>query len=362
MRMKAYVATSKGASLQEQTLMLDEPKHNEVLVKIKATGICHTDAVARDLGLQPFPAVLGHEGAGIVEEVGSGITNIKQGDHVVLSCSYCGHCKNCLAGHPAACLHFAELNNSGINYDGSHRIHDLNNNNISTFFGQSSFAEYAVVDEHNITKVDKDIDLSLVAPIGCGIQTGAGTVLNRLKPEPNQSLAVFGTGAVGLAAVMAAKLCGVGTIIAIDANDARLALARKIGATHTINGRVEDTAKTVKAITKDGADYTIDTAGVSSVTKEAISTLSTFGTAALLGATADVTLNVMGDLIPLSKKVEGIVEGDVIPQLFIPMIIDEYKKGNFPLDQLVKRYKFSDINTAFRASAKGEAIKPVLVW
>ncbi|WP_288646300.1 NAD(P)-dependent alcohol dehydrogenase [uncultured Pediococcus sp.] len=360
MKITTAVTQQQGAKLTIEPAKLDEPKANEVLVEIKASGICHTDAAGRDFATTPYPVALGHEGAGIVKEVGSSVTTVKPGDHVVLSFSYCGHCENCLTGHPANCIHLNELNFGGHNFDGTHRIHSEDGKDISTFFGQSSFSTYSVVDEHGVTKVPSDIDINLLGPLGCGFQTGAGTVLNYLKPEFGSSIAIFGTGAVGLSAMMAAKIIGMDHIIAIDIHDNRLELAKELGATETINSQKHNPEEVIKALLKAGVEYSIDTTGVPAVIKQAVHVLKPSGTCALLGMAGDVTFNIQEEVMGESKRVVGVIEGDAIPQLFIPKLVNYYKKGLFPFDRLVKYYKFTDINQAFEDSADGSVIKPIV--
>ncbi len=196
MKIKAAVTPGQGKDFIIEEIDLAAPKTNEVLVKIVATGVCHTDAVARDADIAPLPAVLGHEGSGIIEEVGEGVTRLKKGDHVVLSFAHCGHCENYLTGHPTVCETFNDLNFWGMNDDYSHRLLK-DGKPLSTFIGQSSFGTFAVAHERNVVKVDKDVDLALLGPFGCGIQTGAGTVLNSIKPEFGSTIAIYGAGAVG---------------------------------------------------------------------------------------------------------------------------------------------------------------------
>ncbi len=360
MKITTAVAQQQGAKLTVESAVLDSPKANEVLVEIKASGICHTDAAGRDFATTPYPVALGHEGAGIVKEVGSSVITVKPGDHVVLSFSYCGHCENCLTGHPANCIHLNELNFGGHNFDGTHRIHSEDGKDISTFFGQSSFSTYSVVDEHGVTKVPSDVDISLFGPLGCGFQTGAGTVLNYLKPEFGSSIAIFGTGAVGLSAMMAAKIIGMDHIIAIDIHDNRLELAKKLGATETINSQKHNPEEVIKALLKAGIEYSIDTTGVPTVIKQAVHVLKPSGICALLGMDGDVTFNIQEEVMGESKRVVGVIEGDAIPQLFIPKLVNYYKKGLFPFDRLVKYYQLADINQAFEDSADGSVIKPIV--
>lgn len=360
MQIKGAVIHEKGQDFTIEELELSEPKQNEVLVKVVAAGVCHTDAVARDQMIPvPLPAVLGHEGAGIIEKVGSGVQTVKPGDHVVLSFSSCGHCENCLTGHPASCIYLTEFNFGGRMPDGTHRIHQ-GDQEMSTFFGQSSFGTYAVANERNVVKVDQDVDLNLLGPLGCGIQTGAGTVINKLQPEFGSTLAVFGCGAVGLSAIMAAKIIGCSKIIAIDVHDSRLELAKELGATHVINGSEVDTVEEVRKVTNGGTNYAVETTGVSPVVVQSVQSLRSLGTVAVVGATGEVTLNVQLDLLNEGRSIVSVVEGDSIPQLFIPKLIEYFKKGQFPFDKLVKFYNLEEINQAFADSKKGSTIKPIL--
>lgn len=361
--MKIKAATlykAKGDFIFEE-VELQEPKANEVLIKIVASGVCHTDSVVREQFIPvPLPAVLGHEGAGIVEKVGANVTTVQPGDHVVLSFSSCGHCENCLSGHPSSCEHLNDFNFGGIMNDGSKRIHK-HDIEFSTFFGQSSFATYAVSHERNVVKIDKDADLRLMAPLGCGIQTGSGTVLNKLRPEFGSTIAVYGAGAVGLSAIMAAKIVGCSTIIAIDIHDDRLELAKELGATHVINGSKVDTVAEVRSITGRGTHYAVDSTGVPAVTRQALNGLRSMGTLAVVGATGDLTINVQEELMGEGKSMIGVIEGDAVPQTFIPKLVQFYKEGKFPFDKLINFYQFEELEKAFEDSKTGKTIKPVVV-
>lgn len=359
MKIKAAVTHGLGENFKLEEVELTEPKEDEVLVKIVASGVCHTDAVARDLGLTPFPVVLGHEGSGIVEKVGSAVKTIKTGDRVVLTFASCGHCENCLTGHSSVCLEFNTLNFGGSMGDGTKRI-SRDNRDVSTFFGQSSFATFAVVNERNVVAVDKDVDLALLGPLGCGIQTGSGTVLNRFKPAFGSSIAVYGSGAVGLSAVMAAKIAGFKNIIAVDIHDSRLALAKELGATHALNGSKVDVVNEIKDITKGGTQFAIETTGVPAVVKQSIHALRPLGQCAIVGITPEMTFDVHNDIMAEGKAVVGVIEGDTIPKVFIPQLVEYYKNGQFPLDKLVKFYNFEEINEAFEDSKNGVTVKPIL--
>ncbi|MGD6843689.1 NAD(P)-dependent alcohol dehydrogenase [Bacillus infantis] len=359
MKIKAAVTHGQGEDFKIEEVELAEPQANEVLIKIVASGVCHTDAVARDLGLTPYPVVLGHEGSGIVEKVGAGVKTIEPGDHVVLSFASCGHCENCLTGHPTVCTEFNDLNFGGKMEDETHRLHQ-HDHELSTFFGQSSFGTYAVANERNVVKVDKDVDLALLGPLGCGIQTGSGTVLNRLKPDFGTSIAVYGTGAVGLSGIMAAKITGCRHIIAIDIHESRLEKAKELGATHVINSKNEDVVERIKEITNGGVHYGLETTGVPVVVRQGLRALRPLGTLAIVGVTPEMEINVHEEIMAEGKTMVGVIEGDAVPQLFIPQLVDYYKNGMFPFDKLVEFYDFSDINQAFEDSKKGLAIKPIV--
>lgn len=359
MEIQAAVTHELGDDFKLESVQLAEPKLNEVRVRIVATGVCHTDVVARDLGIAPFPIVLGHEGAGIVDAIGAGVTDLQPGDHVVLSFAHCGNCGNCLTGHPTVCATFNELNFGGAMDDGSRRLAQ-GEQSLATFFGQSSFATYAIVNSAHAVKVDSEVDLALLGPLGCGIQTGAGTVLNRLKPTFASSIVIYGAGAVGLSAVMAAKIAGCQHIIAVDVHDSRLALAEELGASHILNGKTADVVAQIKAITGGGSHYGVETTGVPQVVKQSLNALRPLGTLAIVGITPEMNLDIHNDLMAEGKSMIGVIEGDSVPRVFIPQLIEYYKAGLFPFDKLVKFYDFEQINQAFVDSASGVTIKPIL--
>lgn len=359
MKIKAAVTRGQGQDFVMEEVDLATPKANEVLVKIVATGVCHTDAVARDEAIAPLPAVLGHEGSGIVESIGEGVTRFEKGDHVVLSFAHCGHCDNCLTGHPTVCDTFNDLNFGGINDDGTQRL-SKDGEALSTFFGQSSFGTFAISHERNVVKVDKDVDLALLGPLGCGIQTGAGTVLNRIKPEFGSTIAIYGAGAVGLSAVMAAKVAGCKTIIAVDVHDSRLELAKELGATHVFNGSEVDVVKEINELTNGGTTYAVETTGVPPVVRQSMHALRPLGVVAIVGVTPEMNIDVHNDLMAEGKTMMGVIEGDSVPNVFIPQLVEYYKNGQFPFDKLVKFYDFDAINEAFEDSKTGKTIKPIV--
>jgi aryl-alcohol dehydrogenase len=362
-KIRAAVAEAKGEPFQIQDLDLDEPRADEVLVRIVACGICQTDVHVWHQRLPtPLPVVLGHEGSGVVERVGPSVTSIKPGDHVVLSYQACGHCEPCLQAHYPYCDHAMEANFSGARLDGSIAVHRRAGSSAPAvrghFFGQSSFATYALTTERNTVKVPEDLPIELLAPLGCGLQTGAGAVLNTFRMTAGQTLAVFGVGAVGLAAIMAANAIAAGTIIAVDVNETRLTLARELGATHTINPKDKDAGEALRTITGRGVNYVFETSGRSEMLPHALKGLASLGQ---IGFVAPGPESVV-ELTRLSPggRVRFIIQGDAVPQLFIPELIRLYKSGRFPFDRLVRFYPFEKINDAFADSARGEVIKPVL--
>ena len=359
MKIQAAVTHAQGEGFSIEEVTLSGPKSNEVLVKIVATGVCHTDAVGRDLGVSPYPIVLGHEGSGVVQQIGENVTSLAEGDHVVMSFAHCGQCENCLTGHPTVCSRFNELNFGGRMDDNTCRLHQ-GDTDVHTFFGQSSFGTHIVAHERNVVKVDKDVDLALLGPLGCGIQTGAGTVLNRLKPEFGTSIAVYGCGAVGLSAIMAAKIAGCQQIFAVDVHDSRLELALELGATHAFNGKNVDVVKEIKEAAMGGTHYAVESTGVPPVVRQCLNALRPLGQAAIVGVTPEMNIDVHNDLMAEGKSMIGVIEGDSVPRVFIPKLVEFYKAGKFPFDKLIKFYSFDQINQAFEDSANGTTVKPIL--
>ena len=360
---KAAVVREKGGRFLIEQLQLDEPRHNELLIKIVATGVCHTDMVVRDQNYPvPLPMVLGHEGAGIVEKVGEDVTAFEVGDHVVLSYGSCGLCRNCEQGRPSYCVEFYDRNFKGARLDGSHCHHTHADEKVGgSFFSQSSFSSYALVTERNAVKIRKDVPLDIMGPLGCGIQTGAGAVINVLKPEPASSMVIFGAGAVGLAAALAAMAIGVTNIIMVDVNESRLAFAKELGVTHVINSRETDPVKAVKNLTGEGSDYSLECTGRPQVLRQAVDVLRVPGLCGLLGAApmgAEATLDV--NTLLFGRTVRGIIEGDSVPTVFIPQLIELWRAGRFPFDKLIEFFTLDDINEALEASESGRVFKPIV--
>ena len=358
------VVRRKGGPFEIEKLTLEDCRPDEVLVRVVATGMCHTDMVARDqLYDVPLPVVLGHEGAGVVEEIGSSVKKVKAGDHVVLTYMWCGHCKPCLRGDLTYCENFYPLNFGGAREDGSTATHETGGGKVHDhFFGQSSFGTFALVHERNVIRVPRDVPLELLGPLGCGIQTGAGAVINALKVTPGSSFAAFGGGAVGLSAVMGALVAGATKIIAADVVPSRLELAKELGATHTVNSREIDPVAAVREITGGGADFTLESSGRPAVLRQAIDALAIGGSCGIVGAPAlgtEASFDVNG-VMTSGKRIVGIVEGESKPDLFIPALVELYRQGRFPFDKLVKFYTLDQINQAAEDSEKGITIKPII--
>ena len=363
MKIKAAVAYERDAPFVIKEVYLDEPKDTEILVKMAGCGIRHADPFVKENGPTELPAVFGHEGSGVVERVGRAVTMVEPGDHVVF-CSYsCGICEFCLSGRPALCARADEVDFGGIYADGTKRLKDENGTELSCFFGQSSFATYVVADQRSAVRVSRYVDITMLGPLGCGFQTGAGSVLNVLNPVMGNTIAVFGCGSVGLAAVMAAKLSGCSAIIGIDTVQKKLDVAKELGATHIINGKDEsDLLSCLLDITKGrGLDFTFDTIGDESLLAVAIDSLRRGGTCGTVASTGNKIIGIkFVSLMGESKRLIGIVQGDSIPWLFIPKLIEFYKEGRFPFDKLIKYYDFEDINKAMEDAHHGLVIKPVL--
>ena len=361
--MKIKAAVTKGANSLYviEDVELDEPRGDEMLVEVVASGYCHTDELVRMQALPvPLPAVLGHEGCGVVVKAGADVTEFKAGDRVAFSFSSCGKCARCLEGMPTMCVSFAAINFGGAQADGTSRL-SQNGETLSTLFGQSSFAEYAVVNERSAVLVPDDVPLEITGPLGCGIQTGAGAVLNRLRPRPGSSIAVFGCGSVGLSAIMAARMLSCGMIIGVDRVSSRLDMALELGATHVVNTlKTPDAVEEIRKLTGFGAECSVDAAGNAAVTQMALRCTRPGSSTVVIGGGGDVTINVELDLMGPAKSLLGVVEGDSNPKLFIPELMDHYRAGRFPFDKLITYYDFADINTAMRDANEGKAIKAVL--
>ncbi len=366
MKIQAAVVWEAGAPLSIEEFDLDDPRADEILVKVEAVGVCHTDDNAR-LGRLPvvFPIILGHEGSGTVQRVGVNVTRVKPGDRVLFTPDYCGHCEQCLLGLTPYCEDVVAVTFTGTRPDGSPRAHSAGRPVRASFFGQSSFATHSLVTERNIVPVPADAPLHYLAGFTCGVQTGAGAILNAMPVGPGRSVAIFGTGAVGLAAVMAAVACGADDVVAIDRVRHRLDLARELGATHAIDTTDRDLADVTAEVTKvtgNGADVALDTTGNPAVILAAVSALATHGTASVITSSGPPVTLPPGVLLLKGRKLRGSMGGHINPAVFIPRLLDLHARGRFPVERLVKNYPFAQVNTAIADSLSGATIKPVLTF
>jgi aryl-alcohol dehydrogenase len=363
-KIRAAVTESKGAPFVVQELELGELQPDEVLVEVAASGICHTDLICRDQWVPvPLPAVLGHEGAGTVRAVGPAVVGVAPGDRVGMTFNSCGRCPTCLTAKSVNCHDFFGRNFASARPDGTTALARNGDAVHSHFFGQSSFATHAVATARNVVKLPQGVPFEVAAPFGCGIQTGAGAVLNVMRPPAGSSLVVTGTGAVGLSAVMAAVVAGCGTIVGVDVKPNRLELARELGATHVVDASTTDVTEEITRITGGGADFAIETTGVPAVLRAAFDALAPCGEVGVIGAPpfgTEVSFD-MNSFLAFGRVVRGIVEGDSVPELFLPTLIDLWQRGRFPVERMMVTYDFDRIDDAVRDAEAGTTIKPVLV-
>ncbi|BBB14539.1 NAD(P)-dependent alcohol dehydrogenase [Sphingopyxis sp. FD7] len=364
---KAAICRGHDHPFAISDVTLADLQPDELLVRIVACGICHTDLAVRDAQLPvPLPVVLGHEGAGIVEAVGSAVTAAQPGDRVVMSFNSCGACPNCDGDAPTYCYNFFPHNWSGRRADGSPtmRLADGEAMNAN-FFGQSAFATHAIAHDRNVVRIPEwaaQVPLATLAPIGCGVMTGAGAVLRSMKVRPGSSIAVFGAGTVGMAAIMAARIAGCETIIAIDINPQRLSFALELGATHAFDGRDDAVAK-IRALLPLGLGYVLDTTGRNSVIQDAWGLLAPRGIVGIVGASdpADDLVFNEAHFMSGGRTVMGILGGDSDIGPFLLELLRYHVDGRLPFDRLIGAFPFEEINEAIAANERGDVIKPVLV-
>jgi aryl-alcohol dehydrogenase len=363
MEITAAVVREKFGAFTTEKVELTDPRPDEALIRIVASGMCQTDLHGRDGYYNtPYPAVYGHEGAGVVEAVGTSVTKFAPGDHVVMSFPWCGSCPNCRRDLPFHCMNARELKMRGTRADGSTLMSKDGAPVYSAFFQQSSFATHAIANERYMVKVRRDAPLELLGPFACSGQTGAGAVLNSMRPRPGDSFAVFGVGAVGLSALMAAKIAGCEPIIAVDVHEARLALAQALGATHVINhtGRTDVVAK-IRRITGEGVRFSVETSAQPMVFREAVEALIAAGTCVLLGSARSGTeVAFEMPFLQYGRVVRGVIQGESRPQEFIPRLVDFLMQGKMPVERMMTFYPLAEINRAAQDSSNGTTIKPVL--
>ncbi|EHB59176.1 Alcohol dehydrogenase zinc-binding domain protein [Mycolicibacterium rhodesiae JS60] len=348
-----------------EDLDVPEPGPTDVRVRIVASGVCHSDATVLHGGLPtPLPIVLGHEGAGVVDKVGTDVDGIVVGDHVVISIVIgCQSCPHCARGTRELCLTNMQSAFSGALIDGSTPLR-RGQETIHSFFSQSSFAEYAVVPAAAVVPIRKDAPLETAALLGCGVMTGIGAVTRRAKVPAGASVVVIGVGGVGLSAVMGAKAAGATTIIAIDILDDKLQMAKNFGATHTINSARQDPIAETMEITGWGADFAFDAVGVGTTLETAFGLVHTGGEVVAIGltdVTATVTVDVFGLLF--QKRLTGTYGGSIDPHVDIPETVDRFMDGTLPLDRLIsKKYSLEQAPEVFADMAAGRIARGVIVF
>jgi len=361
--MKAAILYEPGSPLEVEEVTLDDPQENEILVDLVATGVCHSDLhfMKGDMP-QPLPFVPGHEGAGIVEKVGPGVTTVQPGDAVILMVAFsCGKCRHCVEGRPTMCVENLPIQMTGALPGGHTRLHK-GDQTLRHLFGLACYAEKVVVHERSAVKVRDDAPLDICCVLGCGASTGIGAAINSTGLRPGESIAIFGCGGVGLSAVMGAKLANAGAIIAVDILDGKLEKARELGATHTINASQDDPPAKIAEFLGGGADYALEFIGNVNVTMKAFASIRAGGKMIVAGMSP---LTDMLTIAPfeflLGKTITGTVQGDVIAPIDIPRYVDMYMAGRLPIDELITRtYTLDQINEALEAMEKGDVIRSVI--
>jgi S-(hydroxymethyl)glutathione dehydrogenase/alcohol dehydrogenase len=364
--MKAAILYEINKPLVIEDIPIPQPRDNEVLVKIVATGVCHTDLhpIKGDLPV-PLPIVLGHEGAGIVKKVGNGVKNLKEGDHVILPVMpFCGACPSCHMGKPYLCLTTAPLLFAGTMVDGTKRLFRENGEELNHFFCQSSFAEYAVADFRGAVKIREDAPLDKVAVFGCGATTGIGSIVNTAKVEAGARIAIFGCGGVGLSAIMAARMVGAGLIIAVDITESKLKMAQEFGAHITINGSNENPVERILEITNGGVDYAFEFIGNVNVMEQAYNSSRPGGMTVIIGsAPAGAKLSIDPAGLLYEKTIMGTIAGSFRAGIDIPRYVELYMQKKIDLDKLITNsFPLEEINQAFEVMKKGEVGRSVIVF
>jgi aryl-alcohol dehydrogenase len=363
-RIQAAILDRRGGSLHVDEVELEDPRGDEILVRVCATGICHADILARDGDLPfPVPGVLGHEGAGEVVAAGGSVEQLREGDRVVLSMPWCGRCRACRAGQPRYCEHIMRLIGGGGRLDGSTSLRRLDGSPLhSHFFGQSSFATHCVVRANQAIRVADDVTLEELGHIGCGVMTGAGAMFNVLQPPLGSSVVVFGVGTVGLASIMAARCSGATQIVAVDRNATRLALATRFGATNVIKpGIGDDLAGLVGEACGGAADRVLECTGNLDVLRAAVDSIGMLGVCGLVGgAPAGSEIRIDHQTTMIGKRIVGIHGGEGRSDEIIAAVLELHRQGRFPVDELTERFAFTDADRALRAAESGDVVKAVL--
>lgn len=367
MRTKAAVIREPG-KLTIEEIELDPPKAGEVLVRIRAAGVCHSDlhTYRGELRAQP-PLVLGHEGAGVVEQVGSGVTRVAPGDRILVNwLPACGVCPTCLDGHPNLCERLQKTTFRALLPDGTSRLKTLDGLQLKHYLSAATMSEYAVISEASAIPIPADVPFEVAAIIGCAVATGVGAVINTARVQAGRSAAVIGCGGIGLSSIQGCRLAGCYPIIAVDVMDSKLAFARQMGATETINAREEDVVSALRARTHNGPDYIFDSVGSATTIAQALEGVRPAGTAVIMGLHA-ATINVPiapGVLVQQNKRLQGSFVGSIRPHVDLPRLVELYRAGKLQLDALItKRYPLEDLLQAFADMEAGTTIaRSVIVF
>ena len=369
MQVKAAVALEAGAPLTIETVDLDGPRAGEVLVEIKATGICHTDEFTRS-GADPeglFPAILGHEGAGVVVDVGAGVTSLKKGDHVIpLYTPECRQCEYCLSGKTNLCQAIRVTQGQGVMPDGSSRF-SLGGKKLFHYMGTSTFANYTVVPEIALAKIREDAPFDKVCYIGCGVTTGIGAVINTAKVEPGANVVVFGLGGIGLNVIQGARMAGANMIVGVDLNASRKPLAEKFGMTHFVNPKEagNDLVAYLVNLTRGGADYSFECIGNVEVMRQALECCHKgWGVSVIIGvAGAGQEIKTRPFQLVTGRVWKGTAFGGAKGRRDVPKIVDWYMDGRINIDDLIThKLALADINKGFDLMHSGESIRSVVVF
>jgi len=360
----AAVLEAPGKDFVVETVQLAPPGPSEVLVRIEASGVCHSDwNAASGASATPMPAVLGHEGAGVVESVGSAVTRVSPGDKVVLSwLPTCGVCPACMKGDLSLCANSTTYMGQGALPSGEVRL-SRNGSPLYHYSYLSTFARYCVVDERSCVPLANDADLEVACLVGCAVTTGVGAVFNKAKVEPGASVVIFGGGGVGLSALMAARFAGAGTVVVVDPVASKRELADELGATATLEGKDGDIAEQLRALCGGGVDYAIEAAGLPALARIAFDAIRPGGMVVLVGVPADGEMvSFPGNVLVRSEKiVTGTFYGSARCALDMPLIMRLYAQGKFPLDRFIsERYPLEGVNEAFAAMLEGRVVRAVL--
>lgn len=366
MQMKAAILTEANTPFRIETVELDEPKAGEVLIKITASGVCHSDwHVATGTTHHPMPVITGHEGAGVVQAIGEGVTRVSVGDHVTLSWTPdCGECFYCQNNQPNLCETYTEPIWAGVQLDGTSRV-TWQGDPVFIYCGLGTFAEYAVVPQQSCVPIRKDVSLEVASLVGCAVATGVGAAMYTADVRAGQSVVVYGAGGVGLNIIQGAKLCGADPIISVDTNTAKMDIAKEFGATHTLMSDDQTIANIRKLTGGRGADHVFESVGLPKLQEIALDAARPGGMLTLVGLSPMGSgTNLPGAVITRTEKtIRGSYYGTVNPRRDFPLFVDLYKAGKLKLDELITRqYSLDQINEAYQDMLTGEVARGIIVF